>query len=158
MTNKCVLKPKTWLKASLIFSFKSLNLLPNIRWLRKCRVNTHQHVPYEKNIALKMALNLNLRVSARIHAQLSYIHTCASRMEEGTGKFLHIYGSCFKLQIDPSGWKGYISNILGADISLPTAWRQVSETWFQKRPPGRNLVEHRLVQRSGAQFLLSMVI
>ena len=50
-----------------------------------------------------MALNLNLRVSARAHAQLLYIHTCASRLEEGTGKFLNIYGSCFMLQIDPSG-------------------------------------------------------
>ena len=55
------------------------------------------------------------------------------------------------LQIDPSGWKGSVLNGLGADISLP-AWRQVSETWLQKRPPGRNLGEHRLVQRSGATF------
>ena len=33
-------------------------------------------------------------------------------------------------------------------LSLP-AWRQVSKTWLQKRPPGRNLGEHRLVRRSG---------
>ena len=51
--------------------------------------------PRKKIITLKMALNLNLRVSARAHAQLSYIHTCASHMEEITDKFLHIYGSCF---------------------------------------------------------------
>ena len=51
----------------------------------------------------KMALNLNLRVSAWAHARLSYIHTCASHMEDITGKFLHIYGSCFMLQIDPRG-------------------------------------------------------
>ena len=28
-------------------------------------------------------------------------------------------------------------------------WRQVSDTWLQKRPPGRNLREHRSVRRSG---------
>ena len=50
-----------------------------------------------------MALNLDLRVSARAHAQLSYIHACASHMEEISGKFLHIYRSCFMLEIDPSG-------------------------------------------------------
>ena len=33
-------------------------------------------------------------------------------------------------------------------LSLPT-WRQVSETWLQKRPPSRNLGEHRLLRRSG---------
>ena len=33
-------------------------------------------------------------------------------------------------------------------LSLPT-WRQASESWLQKRPPGRNLGEHRLVQHSG---------
>ena len=65
-----------------------------------------------------MALNLNLRVSARAHAQLSYIHTCASHMEEISGKFLHIYWSCFMLEIDPSGWKGSVPYGLGADISL----------------------------------------
>ena len=42
----------------------------------------------------KMVLNLNLRVSARAHAQLTYMHTCASHMEEIIGKFLHIYRSC----------------------------------------------------------------
>ena len=53
------------------------------------------------------------------HAQLSYIHSCASHMEEITGKFLYIYRSSFILQIEPSGWKGSVSNGLGADISLP---------------------------------------
>ena len=33
-------------------------------------------------------------------------------------------------------------------LSLP-AWRQVSEAGLQKRPPGRNLGEHRLVRSSG---------
>ena len=41
---------------------------------------------YPRKKTLKMALNLNLRFSARAHAQLSYIHTCASPMEDGTGK------------------------------------------------------------------------
>ena len=54
-------------------------------------------------ITLKMALNLNLGVSARAHAQLSYIHTCASHMEEITGKFVYIYRGCYILQTDPSG-------------------------------------------------------
>ena len=57
----------------------------------------------KKYITLKMAPNLNLRVSARAHAQLAFIHTCASHMEEITGIFLHIYGSCLMLEIDPSG-------------------------------------------------------
>ena len=30
-----------------------------------------------------------------------------------------------------------------------TAWRQVQETWLQKRSPGQNLGEHRQVRRSG---------
>ena len=38
-----------------------------------------------------MALKLNLRISARAHAQLPYIQTCASHMEEITGKFLYVY-------------------------------------------------------------------
>ena len=38
-----------------------------------------------------MALKLNSRVSARAHAQLSYIHTSSSHMEDITGKFLYIY-------------------------------------------------------------------
>ena len=42
-------------------------------------------------ITLEMALNLNLTVSAKAHALLSYIHSCAYRMEEITGKLLHIY-------------------------------------------------------------------
>ena len=33
-------------------------------------------------------------------------------------------------------------------LFLP-AWRQVSESWFHKRSPGRNLGEHRSVRRSG---------
>jgi len=33
--------------------------------------------------------------------------------------------------------------------SLP-AWQQLSETWIQRRSPGRNLGEHRSVRRSGA--------
>ena len=32
--------------------------------------------------------------------------------------------------------------------SLPS-WRQVSETWLQKRPPGRDLGDHCLLRRSG---------
>ena len=44
---------------------------------------------------------------------------------------------------------GSVTNGLGADLSLP-----VGDDWYlklnsQKRPPGRNLGEHRLVRRSG---------
>ena len=56
--------------------------------------------------ALKMALNLNLRVSKRAHAQLSYMHTCASHMEEISGKFLDIYRSCFMLKNRTEWMKG----------------------------------------------------
>ena len=59
--------------------------------------------PTKKGITLEIAQNLNLRVSARAHAQLSYIHTCASHMEEITGKILHIYRSFYMLQNDPGG-------------------------------------------------------
>ena len=104
-----------------------------------------------------MALNLNLRVS--------YIHTCASRLEEGIGKFLHIYGSCFMLQIDPSGWKGYVSNGLGADISLPHClatgiWNLAPKATSGPKSRGASFgtTLWRHVQRYCAQFLLFMLI
>ena len=31
----------------------------------------------------------------------------------------------------------------GPTLLSLTAWRQVSEPWFQKQPPGRNFGEHR---------------
>ena len=86
-----------------------LNILfRNIQWFHKCRVNTHEHVPEEKQNNFKMPLNLNLRVSASARAQLSYILTCAHHMEEVTCKLLHLYKSFFRLEIDPSGWKGSV--------------------------------------------------
>ena len=112
-----------------------------------------------------MALNLNLRVSARAHAQLSYIHTCASHMEEISGKFLHIYGSCFMLEIDPSGWKGSVPYGLGADISLPHClatgiWNLVPKATSGPKSRGASFGTKlwRHVQRYCAQFLAFMVI
>ena len=67
-----------------------------------CQIRTSMY-PKKKNITIKMALNLNLRVSARAHAQLSYIHTSKSHMEEITGKFFYIYRSSLMLEMDPSG-------------------------------------------------------
>ena len=40
--------------------------------------------------------------------------------------------------------------VYGPTFLSLNAWQQVSETWLQKRSPGRNLGEHRLVRRSGA--------
>ena len=121
--------------------------------------------PRKKTITLKMALNLNLRVSARAHAQLSHILTCAYHMEEITGKFWHIYWSCSMLQIDPSGWKGSVSNGLGAGISLPPClatgiWNLVPKATSGPKSRGASFgtTLWRHVQRYCAQFLLFMVI
>ena len=121
--------------------------------------------PRKKILTLKMALNLNLRVSARAHAQLSYIHTCASHMEEITCKFLYIYRSCFILQIDPSGWKGSVSNGLGADISLPHClatgiWNLAPKATSGPKSRGASFgtTLWRHVQRYCAQFFRFMVI
>ena len=121
--------------------------------------------PTKKSIALEIAQSLNLRVSARAHAQLSYIHTCASHMEEITGKFLHIYRSFYMLQIDPSGWKGSVSNGLGADISLPHClatgiWNLAPKATSGPKSRGASFgtTLWRHVQRYCAQFLLFMVI
>ena len=104
-----------------------------------------------KRHVILLSLIFLLECSARAHAQLSYIHTCASHMEEITGKFLYMYikvALCYKsIRVDVRDLSRMVSGL--TSLSL-TAWRQVSETWLQKRPPGRNLGEHRLVQRSGA--------
>ena len=44
--------------------------------------------------------------------------------------------------------------LAGPTLLSLTAWRQVSEPWFQKQPPGRNLGEHRLA-RARAEVLFS---
>ena len=68
------------------FLLNIFNLLRNIHCTNVMSIRTSMY-PRKKIITLKVAMNLNLRVSARTHAQLSYIHTCASHMEEITGKF-----------------------------------------------------------------------
>ena len=121
--------------------------------------------PRKKFITIKMALNLNLRVSGRAHAQLSYTHTCASHMEEITGKFLYIYRIRFMLQIDPSGWKGSVLNGLGADISLPPClatgiWNLAPKATSGPKSRGVSFgtTLWRHVQRYCAHFPLFMVI
>ena len=46
--------------------------------------------PRKKIRTLKMALNLNLRVSTRTHAQLSCIHLCVPRGRENWQILIHI--------------------------------------------------------------------
>ena len=138
----------------------------SLRTHKNDQLNTHQRVPYEKKyITLKMALNLNLRVCARAHAQFACIYSFASHMEEITGKFLHIYRSFYLLQIDPSGWKGSVSNGLGADISLPHClatgiWNLAPKATSGPKSRGASFgtTLWRHVQRYCAQFLLLMVI
>ena len=94
-----------------------------------------------------------------------YSLTCAYHMEEVTYKVLHIYGSCFILKIDPSGWKGSVLYGLGADISLPHClatgiWNLSPKANFGPKSRGASFCKtpwpH--VQRNCAQFLRFMVI
>ena len=96
---------------------------------------------------------------------MPYVHTCASHMEEITGKFLHIYRSCFMLQIDPSRWNESVSNGLGADISLPPClatgiWNLTLKATSGPKSRGASFgtTLWRRVQRYCARFLLFMVI
>ena len=101
-------------KGSLFFSFKALNLLRTIQCLRKCRVNTHKHVAYEKNC------NFNLRVSARTHANCHiFKFVLPTWKKQRINSSIYIYRSCFMLHIDLSGSNGSVSNGLGANISPP---------------------------------------
>ena len=66
---------------------------------------------------------------------MQYFKTqCKYHMEEITGTVLYIYRnwSLCRVRTELGGWKGYVSNGLGADMSLPPCLiggRQVSETW-----------------------------
>ena len=81
------------------------------------------------------------------------------------GKFVHIYRNCFMLQTDPRGWKGSVSNGLGADISLPHClatgiWNLVPKATSgpKSREASFGTTLWRHVQRYCAQFLLFMLI
>ena len=79
-------------------------------------------------------------------------YTWIYHMEEITGTLLYIYWSYYYMWIELRGWKGSVTYGLGADISLPPslpADRYLNLGSPQKRPPGRNLGEHRSVRRSG---------
>ena len=69
-------------------------------------------------------------------------------MEETTRMLLYIYELLPGIYFFTKGSCHVWSRGRHFSPSLP-ALRQVSETWLQKRPPGRNLGEHRLVRRSG---------
>ena len=83
---------------------------------------------------LQTALNIEMGVSGLARAQLSNLYRTKTHL------------------IIPNGGNNLNTDLYIyieiAFLSLP-AWRQVPETWLQKRPPGWNLGEHRLVQRSG---------
>ena len=87
------------------------------------------------------------------HCQICRVprYTWLYHMEEITGTLLYIYWSYYYVSIELSGWKGSVSYGLGADISLPHCL--ATGIWTlahpKKRPPGRNLGEHRSVRRSG---------
>ena len=54
---------------NILICFETFNDCANVVSIR---TSTY---PRKKIVTLKMALNLNLRVSARAHAQLSFMHT-----------------------------------------------------------------------------------
>ena len=89
VTNKWVLKPK--LKQSfLILFFAIFKFASTHSIIAKMSRQNASACTLGKITFLKMALNLNLRVPVRAHAQLSYIHTCASHIKEITDKIIHI--------------------------------------------------------------------
>ena len=81
------------------------------------------------------------------------------------GNVLYIYWICFMLQIDPSGWKGSVSNGLGTGISLPHClatgiWNLAPKATAGPKSRGTSFgtTLWRHVQRYCAQFLLFIVI
>ena len=79
-------------------------------------------------------------------------HTWMYHMEEITRTLCNINRNDYKLCVELSGWKGSVTYGLGADLSLPPCLSATTGIWaltHKKRPPGRNLGEHRSVRRSG---------
>ena len=90
-------------------------------------------------------------------------YTFTYHLEEVTGNLWHIYGNDAKLQIEPSGWKGFVTYGLGADTSLPPClatgiWTLVpkatSEPKYRGASFGTTLWRH--VQWYCSHFLLFM--
>ena len=50
-------------------------------------------------------------------------------MEEIIGMLCYIYGSCYQLWIELSGWKGSVTYGLGADLSLPHCLSVTTGIW-----------------------------
>ena len=88
-----------------------------------------QHSPYgTQNKTRRMALNLEMSVSARAHAQLWYMHRSQTLFHEPHGensKNTVLYLKQLLLTIG-----------LGVEISLLLPWQQVSETWLTKAITG----------------------
>ena len=119
----------------------------------------------KSKITLNMALNLNLSVLQK-HMRNCYTHThlYVPHGRNNWYSFAYIWNR-FILTIDPSGWKGSVSNGLGADISLPPCLATGIWNLGPKATPGpkswgpsfgTTLWRH--VQRYCAKFLIFMVI
>ena len=113
----------------------------------------------------KMTRNHNLSFLWEHMRNWWYTNSCTYHMEEITGTLWYIYRNCSMLDIDPSGWKGYVTYGLGADISLPPClatgiWNLVPKATSGPKSRGASLGTKlwRHVQRYCARFLAFMVI
>ena len=89
--------------------------------------------------------------------------TFTYHLEEVTGNLWHIYGNDALLRIEPSGWKGFVIDGLGADISLPPClatgiWNLVPKATSGQKSRGASFgtTLWRHVQRYCSHFLLFM--
>ena len=90
-------------------------------------------------------------------------YTFTYHLEEVTGNLWHIYGNDAMLQIEPSGWKGFVTYGLGADTSLPPClatgiWTLVPKATSGPKSRGASFgtTLWRHVQRYCSHFLLFM--
>ena len=76
-------------------------------------------------------------------------HAWRYHMEKITRTLLYIYRNCYLLLIELSEWKGTVTCGRGRNFSPSLPGDRYLRFSWQKRSPGRNFGEHRLVRRSG---------
>ena len=82
--------------------------------------NTYQYIPYgiQKDLNNGSELCCNKGACAIVKYTVPR-HTCTYHKEEITRTLSYIYIDWYYLWIELSGWMGYVSYGLGADLSLP---------------------------------------
>ena len=81
------------------------------------------------NVASASLRDPEMSVSAREHAQFSKCRSETHHIEEITRTLCYIYRNCFNLWTEMSGWKGSITDGLGADLSLPQCLSVTTGIW-----------------------------